>query len=159
MRKFSYIVGEVKGIAKRRRTKGGLGPVTVFDLRCDRCGTMLLGPAEEADPAGPYGMRFLYHPGDFFLKDDSGMLCGGCWSAVVDWLDVDRPEGRCGVCHIALEHAHSLHLHRSNDPYGWQLCKPHAVEFLNSLRTVEPKLDLDTFTLAGDWGRSAGQES
>lgn len=127
--------------------------MTVFDLRCDRCGTILLGPAEESGPAGPFGVRFLYHPGDFLMKDDSGMLCGRCWSALVDGLDASRPEGRCAVCGAAVEHAHSLHLHRANDPYGWQLCKLHAVEFLNSLRTVDPKLDLDSFTLAGEWLR------
>jgi hypothetical protein len=140
--------------------------VTVFDLRCDRCGTMLLGPAEDADPSGPLGIRFLYHPGDFFLKDDSGMLCGPCWSGLTQWLGAERPEGSCAVCHVVLEHALSLHLHRSNDPYGWQLCKPHAVEFLNGLRTVEPKLDPATFTLAGDWkqgryaeGRTGGERA
>jgi hypothetical protein len=31
------------------------------------------------------------------------------------------------------------------------MCKDHAVEFLNRLRTVEPKLDPATFTLSGDW--------
>lgn len=120
---------------------------------CDRCGTALLGPADEAEPAGPFGVRFLYHPGDFLLKDDSGMLCGGCWSGTLTWLGNERAEGVCAVCGAVVEHARSLHLHRSNDPYGWQLCKAHAVEFLNGLRTVEPKLDPDTFTLAGDWHR------
>lgn len=127
--------------------------MTVFDMSCDRCGMILVGPAEEAEPAGPFGVRFLYHPGDFLLKDDSGMLCGGCWSEVVAWLGAERPEGVCSVCGVAVEHARSLHFHRSNDPYGWQLCKTHAVELLNGLRTVEPKLDPDTFTLAGDWSR------
>ena len=128
--------------------------MTVFDLRCDRCGTVLLGPAEEEEEAsGLFGIRFLYHPGDFFLKDDSGMFCGRCWAAVLDGLDADRPEGSCAVCQVPVEHALSLHLHRSNDPLGWQLCKPHAVEFLNGLRTVDPKLELETFTLAGEWPR------
>lgn len=127
--------------------------MTVFDMCCDRCGTMLVGPAEEPEPAGAFGVRFLYHPGDFLMKDDSGMLCGSCWSETTVWLGDARPEGRCAVCALAVEHARSLHLHRANDPYGWQLCKPHAVEFLNGLRTVEPKLDAETFTLAGDWRR------
>lgn len=127
--------------------------MTIFDMCCDRCGTLLVGPTEGEETAGPFGVRFLYHPGDFFHKDDSGMLCGRCWSATMAWLGAERPEGCCAVCQVAVEHARSLHLHRSNDPYGWQLCKLHAVEFLNGLRTVDPKLDLDTFTLAGDWDR------
>ena len=127
--------------------------MTVFDLLCDRCAMVLLGPAEDVEPAGPFGIRFMYHPGDFLLKDDSGMLCGRCWTDALAWLGNERAEGSCAVCHVHLEHAQSLHVHCANDPYGWQLCKSHAVEFLNSLRTVEPKLDLDTFTLAGDWRR------
>ncbi|MGH9041660.1 MAG: hypothetical protein ACRDZ3_15680 [Acidimicrobiia bacterium] len=127
--------------------------MTVFDMNCDRCGTMLVGPAEGTEAIGPFGVRFMYHPGDFFLKDDSGMLCGGCWSAMMAWLGPERAEGRCAVCRVPVEHARSVHVHRSNDPLGWQLCKLHAVEFLNGLRTVDPKLDLDTFTLAGDWDR------
>lgn len=125
--------------------------MTVFDLQCDRCGSILLGPADDAAPEGAFGIRFLYHPGDFFKKDDAGMLCGSCWSAATEWLGAERVEGRCAVCGVEVEHALSLHLHRANDPYGWQLCKSHAVAFLNGLRTVEPKLDPETFTLAGDW--------
>jgi hypothetical protein len=30
---------------------------------------------------------------------------------------------------------------------SWQLCRRHAVEFLNRLRTVDPKLDAETFEL------------
>jgi hypothetical protein len=55
------------------------------------------------------------------------------------------------VCAAAVEHSRSLHVHRAGDPIGWQMCKDHAVEFLNRLRTVEPKLDPATFTLSGDW--------
>jgi hypothetical protein len=33
------------------------------------------------------------------------------------------------------------------DLAGWQLCTAHALDFLNSLRTVEPKLDPATFRL------------
>lgn len=127
--------------------------MTVSDLCCDRCGRAVLGPADDAAPAAHLGVRFLYHPGDFFLKDDAGMLCGRCWTGLVAWLGDDRAEGRCAVCAAAVEHTASLHLHRSNDPYGWQLCKQHAVGFLNGLRTVEPKLDPATFTLSGDWRR------
>ena len=85
------------------------------------------------------------------MKDDSGLLCQTCWSRVREWLGDERPENRCAACGEAVEHSRSLHLHRSGDPLGWQLCPAHAVEFLNRLRTVEPKLDVETFTLAGDW--------
>jgi len=125
--------------------------MTVNDLLCDRCGTYLAGPGDDEVPDGPFGIRFLYHPGDFFLKDDSGLLCQGCWAALKTWLGEDRPENRCARCDLAVEHSRSLHVHRSNDPIAWQLCREHAVEFLNRLRTVEPKLDPATFSLAGDW--------
>lgn len=144
--------------------------MTIFNLRCDRCGRGVAGPIADtptagglttgslkpdgpAEPSEHLGVRFLYHPGDFFLKDDAGMLCGACWSDVRAWLGTDFAEGRCAACGEAVEHARSLHLHRANDPYGWQLCKAHAVEFLNGLRTVEPKLTPETLTLAGDWAR------
>jgi hypothetical protein len=35
----------------------------------------------------------------------------------------------------------------------WQLCAADGVRFLNRLRTVEPKLDPETFSLSGDWSR------
>lgn len=133
--------------------------MTVFDLRCDDCGAFLAGPGDDDATGGPFGIRFLYHPGDFLLKDDSGLLCQGCWGRARAWLGEERPEGRCAVCVEPVEHAHSLHVHRSGDPLGWQLCRAHAVEFLNRLRTVEPKLDPATFTLAGDWkDRRGGPE-
>jgi hypothetical protein len=125
--------------------------MSIFDLCCDHCGAQLMGPAEDEAVEGPYGIRFLYHPGNFLLKDDSGLLCTACWAGVRARLGEDRPEGRCAMCGQAVEHAHSLHLHRAGDPIGWQLCKEHAVEFLNGLRTVEPKLDPATFSLSGDW--------
>ena len=117
--------------------------MTVFDLRCDRCGSGI------GEPAG--GVRFLYHPGDFFLKDDSGLLCVECWQATTDWLSKQSPKNRCSVCGTAVEHTGSLHVHRAGDPASWQLCRAHAVEFLNGLRTVEQKLELESFTLAADW--------
>jgi hypothetical protein len=125
--------------------------MTVADLCCDHCGAQLVAPAEDETVEGPYGVRFLYHPGNFFLKDDSGLLCTACWTSMRSWLGEGRPEGRCSVCAATVEHARSLHVHRAGDPRGWQLCKGHAVEFLNRLRTVEPKIDPDTFTLSGDW--------
>ncbi len=125
--------------------------MSVFDLLCDDCGAYLTGPGDDESAAGAFGIRFLYHPGDFFLKDDSGLFCQKCWAGVRARLGEDRPEGRCAVCGEAVEHSRSLHVHRAGDPLGWQLCRRHAVEFLNRLRTVEPKLELEGFTLAGDW--------
>lgn len=128
--------------------------MTVYDTCCDRCGITLVGPAEEEEATeGPFGIRFLYHPGNFLLKDDSGLLCQRCWSAAKKWLGTDQPENRCARCDVAVEHSKSLHVHRSGDPIGWQLCPEHAVAFLNQLRTVDPKLDPATFTLSGDWKR------
>src|SRR5437764_1166570 len=57
---------------------------------------------------------------------------------------------------LAVEHARSLHVQRSGEAEGWQLCPEHAVQFLNQLRTVEPKLSVDTLSLAGDWRANPG---
>ncbi len=121
--------------------------MTVADLRCDRCGRLLAGPGDEASRDGPFGIRFLYHPGDPLLRDDSGLMCQPCWDGTTRWLGSERPEGRCAVCAEPAGRRTSLHLHRAGDPIGWQLCTGHAVEFLNGLRTVEPKLDPQTFAL------------
>ncbi len=117
--------------------------MSVHDLRCDRCGSAIGGPDQ--------GVRFLYHPGDFLLKDDSGLLCLSCWQATTSWLGGQGAKNHCSVCALAVEHRSSLHIHRAGDPASWQLCRVHAVEFLNGLRTVEPKLELESFTLAADW--------
>jgi hypothetical protein len=120
--------------------------MTVFDVRCDRCGVELSTPTE--------AIRFLYHPGDLLLKDDSGLLCRSCWRAALGWLGVEQPEGACARCGVAVEHACSIHVQRTGDDSGWQLCPEHGVAFLNQLRTVEPKLTVETLSLAGDWRRS-----
>jgi hypothetical protein len=117
--------------------------MTVFDIRCDRCGRDLTSP----DGA----IRFLYHPGDLLLKDDSGLLCRSCWRAALGWLGVEQPAGACARCAVAVEYARSVHILRSGEAEGWQLCPVHGVEFLNHLRTVEPKLSVETLSLAGDW--------
>ena len=125
--------------------------MTVFDVRCDICGTALLGPSLDDDETGPYGIRFLYHPGDPARRDDSGLACGPCWAGLVEWLGPDRAGGRCARCGEAVEADRSLYFQRSGEMLAWQLCKGHAVEFLNGLRTVQPKIDPAEFTLAGDW--------
>ena len=117
--------------------------MTVFDMRCDRCGTELPVPTD--------AVRFIYHPGDILLKDDSGLLCRSCWRAALGWLGVEQPENLCARCGVALEHSRSVHLQRSGDEGGWQLCPEHAVAFLNQLRTVEPKLSVETLSRVGDW--------
>ena len=117
--------------------------MTVFDVRCDRCGTELNRPAD--------AVRFVYHPGDMVLKDDSGLLCRACWRAAMGWLGVDQVVDHCARCGMTVEHARSLHVLRSGETSGWQLCREHGVAFLNQLRTVEPKLSLETLALAGDW--------
>jgi hypothetical protein len=115
----------------------------VYDQRCDRCGGYLAMPDE--------AVRFLYHPGDLALKDDSGLLCQGCWSGLLAWLGPQGVENVCARGGEPVEHPTSLHIQRTGEGDGWQLCRAHAVEFLNRLRTVEPKLDPETFTLVGDW--------
>lgn len=114
--------------------------MTVSDLHCDRCERLLAGPGGDV-LAGPYGIRFVYHPGDPRLSDDSGLLCRDCWSATETRFGSARPRNRCAVCELALERFRSLHLRGGGEARSWQLCAEHAVAFLNELRTVEPKLE------------------
>jgi hypothetical protein len=53
--------------------------------------------------------------------------------------------GRCAACGQPVTRRRSLHLHRFGDPRSWRLCLDHAVGFLNSLRTVAPKIDPAVF--------------
>jgi hypothetical protein len=117
--------------------------MTVFDVRCDRCGVEL--------PSPNAAVRFVYHPGDLVMKDDSGLLCRSCWRAALAWLGVEQRVNVCARCGIAVEHSRSVHILRTGESEAWQLCPQHGVEFLNQLRTVEPKLSIETLKLAGDW--------
>ena len=117
--------------------------MTVFDVRCDRCGKELPSPTD--------AVRFLYHPGDLLMKDDSGLLCRSCWRAALTWLGVEPRENVCARCGAAVEHSRSIHVQRSGESEGWQLCPEHGVAFLNQLRTVEPKLSVESLALAADW--------
>ncbi len=141
--------------------------MTISDLHCDQCGSFLVGPGgpggdadgTEGGPGGdpasdrgagngspdPGAVRFVYHPGKPQLRDTSGLLCASCWDEVEAWLGTQRRPTRCSICGDAVERERSLHVHRFNEARVWRLCKTHAVEFLNRLRTVEPKLDAATF--------------
>ena len=57
----------------------------------------------------------------------------------------------CARCGAAVEHSRSIHVQRSGESEGWQLCPEHGVAFLNQLRTVEPKLSVESLALAADW--------
>lgn len=122
--------------------------MTVTDLHCDRCDRLLAGPGGEV-AAGPYGVRFVYHPGDPRLSDDSGLLCRDCWAETVALLGPDRAMNRCAVCAATVERLTSLHLRGAGEASTWQLCVVHAIDFLNQLSTVEPKLDPATFRFPG----------
>lgn len=117
--------------------------MTVSDMRCDQCGIFVAGPEETEDGRG--GVRFVYHPGRPQLRDTSGLLCVRCWNEVETWLGAQRRPLLCAVCDEPLQREHSLHVHRFDEARVRRLCKEHAVEFLNRLRTVEPKLDATTF--------------
>jgi hypothetical protein len=127
-----------------------LGAVSVTDLLCDVCGTALVGPAVPDAHDGPRAVRFMYHPGEFRLKDDSGLVCADCWAAIASRLG-DRHSDRCCRCSEPVTTRQALHWHRAGDPEPWLLCRRHAAELLNTLRTVEPKLDPDTMLFAADW--------
>jgi hypothetical protein len=129
--------------------------MTVNDLRCDICGRMLTGlSGATAGPATPAagsprpgireGVRFVYHPGRPELRDASGLACAPCWEEAVRAFG-DPAASECAACRTVVTRLGSLHLRRYDNPQAWRLCPPHAVEFLNRLRTVEPKLDPATF--------------
>lgn len=122
--------------------------MTVTDLHCDRCERLLAGPGGD-ERSGPYGIRFVYHPGDPRLSDDSGLLCRDCWSSTESRFGSARPRNRCAVCASPVERFGSLHLRGAGEARTWQLCATHAVAFLNELRTVDPKLDPATVRFPG----------
>ena len=115
--------------------------MSITDLRCDLCGTMLAGPAA--------GVRFVYHPGVPALRDDTGLVCLRCWDAATGAMDTTAV-ARCAVCAAPAPRQRSLHLRRFDQPDPWRLCAEHAIAFLNSLATVQPKLDPATFRFPAD---------
>lgn len=119
--------------------------MTIYDLRCDRCGDVLTGPALGAS-GSRRGVRFRYHPGTPELGDDAGLLCERCWQDVVAWSGTPEVD-RCSRCGADLRAAPALVVAAVGEVTGWLLCTPDALELLNSLRTVEPKLDPETFRL------------
>ncbi len=138
--------------------------MTINDLCCDVCGRFLTGlsraggrgaPGPDGRPGlhsrsapddmpGPGGVRFAYHPGKPELRDASGLACESCWADAVRPFG-DPVSGHCAACGTPVSRLGSLHLRRSGEPRAWRLCAPHAVDFLNRLRTVQPKLDPATF--------------
>lgn len=129
--------------------------MTISNLRCDLCDALLPGliPDRPNLPDGPDvrdgragGVRFSYHPGDPRMRDDSGVVCTGCWSQLAGWLGEPR-ERTCAVCSATVARTTSLHLRRVGAQDTWRLCSVHAAEMLNRLSTVEPKFDPETFQL------------
>ncbi len=124
--------------------------MTIRDARCDLCGTQVAGLAAPGEGGPAQGIRFTYHPGDPRMRDDAGMLCGQCWG---QWAGGARRSPRACVRPLrrGLTRRSSLHLRRLDTPgNGWQLCARHAAETLNSLRTVDPKFDPESFRLPLD---------
>ena len=110
--------------------------MSIHDLCCDLCGRFLTGPSG--------GVRFVYHPGIPALRDNSGLACVPCWEAVERDLDMTAGAA-CATCAEPVTRRKSLHIRRFDVPGYFRLCPAHAVSFLNSLRTVQPKLDPATF--------------
>ncbi|HET6953027.1 MAG TPA: hypothetical protein VFI47_21785 [Acidimicrobiales bacterium] len=120
--------------------------MTIYDLRCDRCDAVLVGPATPTPGGGVRGVRFRYHPGAPELGDDAGLLCEACWHDCAAWFGA-QVIGQCSRCGVDLRAAPALVVSAVGELAGWLLCTADALEFLNSLRTVEPKLDPRTFRL------------
>lgn len=129
--------------------------MTVSNARCDRCGLPVTGvvdpetldlPGDSADARDRRGVRFSYHPGEISLRDDSGILCATCWR---EWTGpLGEPASFvCAICDKPLTREESLFVRPVGAKTAWQLCAPHAVDQLNQLETVEPKLDKETFHL------------
>lgn len=117
--------------------------MTIFDMRCDRCARGITGPSRPFEPGSHRGVRFAYHPGDESFADNSPLVCVPCWKEIDAWLGADPSTTTCAVCGEQTES--SLHVQAGDAE--WLLCVTHAVEFLNTLLTVEPKLDPTTFVL------------
>lgn len=118
--------------------------MTITDLRCDRCGTPLAGPEALSGAGGRLGVRFAYHPGVPTLKDDSGLMCEACWASTSEWLGAPSAD-TCSRCRAPFDEGKLVVL-RPGELVAWQLCRVDALEFLNGLRTVDPKLDASSFT-------------
>lgn len=121
--------------------------MTISNLRCDSCDALLPGliPDSSGEQRGG-GVRFSYHPGDPRMRDDSGVLCGGCWTELASRLREPRAHS-CAECGAKVAWRSSLHLRPAGSREAWQLCSVHAAEILNRLTTVEPKFDPETFQL------------
>lgn len=131
--------------------------MTVTDLHCDRCERLLAGPGAEV-LQGPYGVRFVYHPGDPRMSDDSGLFCRDCWATTSERFGPERPMNRCAICDAKVERFTSLHVRGAGEAKSWQLCVAHAAAFLNELSTVQPKLDPATLRFPGPMPESAPLE-
>lgn len=127
------------------------GQMTITDLRCDHCECGLPLPPELAvSGGGQASVRFSYHPGNPHLRDNSGLLCLACWDELATGWDDPAVVDRCAKCGTGASRFTSLHLRASARSGEVQLCGRDAVEFLNALRTVDPKLDPETFRFPGD---------
>jgi hypothetical protein len=105
-----------------------------------------LPPEDAVRPGGILAVRFSYHPGDVALQDSGGLACPDCWLAWTAWLG-GYEAGRCSVCGAECGRWQAMHLRRVGAEEHWRLCAPHTAEFLNRLRSVEPKLDPASFRL------------
>lgn len=123
--------------------------MTISDLRCDRCGSPLTGLAGFPFAEGRLGVRFSYDPGIPALRDDAGLMCESCWAEVSSWMGSQLRGTRCSRCRAALDHGR-LVVSLPGDLLAWSLCRSDAVEFLNGLRTVDPKLDAVLFEFPVD---------
>ena len=121
--------------------------MTITDLRCDICGTSLAGSAM-LDPEDPRSATRLYiHPGDPLHRDDSNLTCLACWHELTAWMGGTGRPDVCGVCGEAVTYEGSLHVLEMTGRIGeapeWQLCRGHAVELLNRLRSTDPKMRVE----------------
>lgn len=125
--------------------------MTINDLRCDFCGRFRCAPNG--------AVRFGYHPGAPRFRDNSGLACEACWADAVSGLNRSAAVSSCAACGAVLTRTTSLHLRRLDDSHTWRLCAGHAAQFLNLLRTVEPKFDPATFRFPAVSPRRTSREA
>lgn len=122
--------------------------MTVHDLRCDFCSAALAGPDGISSSSSRGGVRFVYHPGSFEHRDDSGMACASCWAEVsAPMATAGAGLTTCALCGGDLQQGRLVVSTLSNPETApfWALCRLDGIAFLNRLRTVEPKLDPASF--------------
>ncbi|HEX9713930.1 MAG TPA: hypothetical protein VGB52_15415 [Actinomycetota bacterium] len=129
--------------------------MTIADLRCDVCGTGLAGSAMLVPDDPRSAIRLFVHPGDPLHREDSILVCQGCWRGLLAWMGEQGRADACAACGVPVSYEGSLHVlvmtGRIGEAPEWQLCRAHAVELLNRFRFTDPKMRIEDLALKADF--------